>query len=85
MIILRLKGKVAIITGGGSGIGRATSLLFSKEGAKVVVFDVAKENGEETVRMIEKAGGEHETSTETCQMPQTFKEWLEKQSRNLGA
>jgi NAD(P)-dependent dehydrogenase (short-subunit alcohol dehydrogenase family) len=58
LILLKLKGKVAVITGAGSGIGRATALLFSKEGANVVVFDVAKENGEETVRMIEKAGGE---------------------------
>jgi meso-butanediol dehydrogenase/(S,S)-butanediol dehydrogenase/diacetyl reductase len=55
---MKLKGKVAVITGAGSGIGRATALLFSKEGARVVVFDIVKEGGEETVRMIEKAGGE---------------------------
>ncbi|WP_455363486.1 SDR family NAD(P)-dependent oxidoreductase, partial [[Eubacterium] cellulosolvens] len=58
MTPLKLEGKVAVITGAGSGIGRATALLFSNEGAKVVVFDVAKENGEETIRMIEKSGGE---------------------------
>jgi len=55
---LKLEGKVAVITGAGSGIGRATALVFSKEGAKVVVFDIANENGEETVRMIEEAEGE---------------------------
>jgi len=54
----RLDGKVALITGGGSGIGRATALLFAKEGAKVVVADYIAEGGEETVKMIKEAGGE---------------------------
>jgi NAD(P)-dependent dehydrogenase (short-subunit alcohol dehydrogenase family) len=54
----RLKGKVAIITGGGSGIGRATCLLFAREGAKVVVADYVAEGGHETVRQIKDAGGE---------------------------
>ncbi len=49
--------KVAIITGGGSGMGRASSLLFAKEGASVVVADVNEEGGQETVSMIEQAGG----------------------------
>src|SRR5215813_4116247 len=54
----RLKNKVAIITGGGSGIGRATCLLFAREGAKVVVADYAAEGGNETVQQIKTAGGE---------------------------
>jgi len=54
----RLKGKVAIITGGGSGIGRATCLLFAREGAKVAVADYVAEGGNETVRQIKAAGGE---------------------------
>jgi len=54
----RLDNKVAIITGAGSGFGRATSILFAKEGAKVVVADWIAKGGEETVRMIKEDGGE---------------------------
>jgi NAD(P)-dependent dehydrogenase (short-subunit alcohol dehydrogenase family) len=54
----RLKNKVAIITGGGSGIGRASCLLFAREGAKVVVADYVPDGGNETVRQIKAAGGE---------------------------
>jgi NAD(P)-dependent dehydrogenase (short-subunit alcohol dehydrogenase family) len=55
---MRLKDKVALVTGGASGIGRETSLLFSKEGAAVLVCDVNDEGGQDSVRMIRKEGGE---------------------------
>ncbi|MBQ0720564.1 MAG: SDR family oxidoreductase [Gammaproteobacteria bacterium] len=53
-----LEGKVGLITGAGSGIGRATSIIFADEGAKVVVCDVNEKGGEETVNLITQAGGE---------------------------
>jgi 3-oxoacyl-[acyl-carrier protein] reductase len=53
-----LKDKVAIITGAGRGIGRATALAFAAEGAKVVVSDIDAEPAGETVADIEKAGGQ---------------------------
>jgi NAD(P)-dependent dehydrogenase (short-subunit alcohol dehydrogenase family) len=55
---MRLATKVALITGGGSGIGKASSLLFAKEGAKVVVVDLKLDTAEATVDEIRKAGGD---------------------------
>jgi NAD(P)-dependent dehydrogenase (short-subunit alcohol dehydrogenase family) len=55
---MRLSSKVAIVTGGGSGIGRATALLFAQEGAKVVVGDYNPELGRKAVQEIKDARGE---------------------------
>src|ERR1700731_215561 len=52
-----LEGKVVLVTGGGSGIGRATSLLLAKQGAKVMIADYALEGAEKTVAMIKESGG----------------------------
>ena len=54
----RLKEKVALITGGSSGIGRAAAKLFSNEGAKVVIADINVQGGEKTAQEITDAGGE---------------------------
>src|SRR5438128_11885269 len=51
-------GKVAVVTGGSSGIGRASALAFARQGARVVIADVNRAGSEETVRMIAGRGGE---------------------------
>ncbi len=55
---MRLKDKVILITGSGSGIGKSTALLFAAEGAKVIVNDLSREHGERTVEVIRQKGGE---------------------------
>lgn len=52
-----MDGKVAVVTGAASGIGRSTAEVYAREGAAVIVSDVDEKGGEETVRMIEEAGG----------------------------
>jgi len=54
----RLTGKAALVTGGGSGIGRASCVLFAREGARVAVADWRHDAAEETVTLIRTAGGE---------------------------
>lgn len=49
--------KVALVTGGASGIGRATALAFAREGAKVLIADIVKAEGQETMRMIQERSG----------------------------
>jgi len=53
-----MEGKVAFVTGGGSGIGRATALAFASKGVKVAVADINADGGQETVKMIKDASGE---------------------------
>lgn len=53
----RVEGKIALITGGGSGLGRAFALRLAEEGARVIVTDLNVAGGEETVGLVESAGG----------------------------
>ncbi len=52
------QGKVIVVTGGGSGIGKATSLLFSREQSRVVILDWNQSAGEETLQQLRTDGGE---------------------------
>ena len=54
---MRLQGKIAVVTGAGSGMGKAISILYAKEGAKVVVSDIDLETANATVAEIESSGG----------------------------
>jgi NAD(P)-dependent dehydrogenase (short-subunit alcohol dehydrogenase family) len=54
----RVDGKVALVTGGASGIGRATALTFASEGAKLIIADMNEDGGHQTVHMITEQGGE---------------------------
>src|SRR3990172_2821423 len=55
---MRLKGKVAVITGAGSGIGAATAIAMAREGARIVVADINEAAAKAVVEQIEKAGGQ---------------------------
>ena len=54
----RLAGKIALITGAGSGIGRASAVRFAEEGARVVVAEIQPQLGDATVEAVRAAGGE---------------------------
>jgi NAD(P)-dependent dehydrogenase (short-subunit alcohol dehydrogenase family) len=67
--VTRFPDKVAFVTGATSGIGRATALAFAREGASVVVADVATDGNRETARLIEQAGGQ--ALAVTCDVTRT--------------
>jgi NAD(P)-dependent dehydrogenase (short-subunit alcohol dehydrogenase family) len=54
----RVEGKVALVTDGAPGIGRATALAFAREGAKLIIADMQEDGGHQTVHMITEQGGE---------------------------
>src|SRR3954451_7798042 len=80
----RLDGKVALITGAGTGIGRATAKLFAQEGAKVVVAELNPESGEQTAQLIVQAGGEAIAITTDVTEPDSIQSAIDKAFQHYG-
>jgi len=83
IVMARLQGKSVVITGAGSGIGRAASLLFTKEGARLIAVDQT-EAVKETVEMIRKAGGTAEAVIADAGSEQDVKAFVDKAVSTYG-
>ncbi len=79
-----LENKIAIVTGGGSGIGKAISLLYAKEGAKIVVSDVNEQGGNETVNEIKSNGGDAIFVNVDTSKPNDSKKAVEEAVKKFG-
>lgn len=81
---MRLKDKITLITGSGSGIGKSSALLFAKEGATVIVNDVQEDRGRETVDEIRAAGGQAAFIHADVTDPQSAKAMADEAIRLFG-
>jgi 3-oxoacyl-[acyl-carrier protein] reductase len=80
----RLEGKVAVITGAGRGIGRATAVRFGQEGAAVVLNDVDPDPAEETAQLVKEAGGETAVFTENTVKLDEARRMMERAAGQFG-
>ncbi|MBY0011072.1 SDR family oxidoreductase [Paenibacillus typhae] len=80
----KLAGKVAVVTGGGSGIGKASVLEFARNGAKVILLDRTPDNAEKVKRQVEEAGGEALVIECDIEQPQQVKEAMDKAAATWG-
>jgi NAD(P)-dependent dehydrogenase (short-subunit alcohol dehydrogenase family) len=80
-----LGGKVAVITGGGTGIGRATARLFAREGARVVIAELNSEAGEQTAQLIAEAGGEAIAIATDVTDPDSVRATIDRAVQHFGA
>ena len=81
---MRLKDKVAMITGAGSGMGRAMALCFAREGAHVVIIDIDEKNGMDTARNIESQGGKAVFIRGDITQKAAVQEFVEKATATFG-
>lgn len=81
---MKLKDRIAVITGSASGIGRASALEFAKEGAKVVVADINPAGARETVKQIESAGGTAVPVETDVSTPQSVQGLVQKTLQRFG-
>ena len=80
----RLAGKVALITGAGTGIGRATAKLFAQEGAKVVIAELNTDAGEQTAHLIAQAGGDAIALQTDVTEPDSIQSAIDKAVQHYG-
>lgn len=81
---MQLAGKVALITGTGSGIGKATALLMAKAGAKVVAIDRNAEESQQTVQHIQQQGGEAISAIADISQPEQMQQAIEQVAASVG-
>ncbi|MEB3829617.1 SDR family NAD(P)-dependent oxidoreductase [Phormidium sp. CCY1219] len=81
----RVENKIAIVTGGGAGIGRETALMLASEGAKVVVTDIEEDGGQETVNQITNRGGTAKFLSHNVVLEEDWKRVLNETSAALGS
>lgn len=81
---MQLKGKVAVVSGAGSGIGRASALLLAREGAKVATLDRTPKNSQETVNQIQQEGGEGITIKTDISQPEQVQQAYEQIYQKWG-
>src|SRR6266536_6598673 len=81
----RLKGKTALITGAGMGMGREAAVLFAAEGARVVVCDINRSAADETVALVEKAGGQAQAAVGDVAVEEDVKRMVDAGVKRFGA
>ena len=82
---MKLAGKVAVITGAGSGIGRGSALMFAREGARIVVVDIDEKSAAESVDQIKAQGGEALAITADVSKPDDAKAMVDAALKRWGA